>query len=320
MTETVEAAPRLSDLSERERGDRFDRLQERLEPVWRLMRRNDPLESLVVVPSIAPPPGDMGSVVQAYEERLLFLLLLLRQPCLRLIYVTGREVDETIVDYYLTLLPGVIPSQARARLHMVSANDGSPRPLTTKLLQRPRVLEEIRRRIPDRERCHLVPFTTTPDERDLALTLGIPLYGADPRHLHFGTKTGCRRLFEQAGVTHPLGREGITDLDGVVDALVTMRAARPSMPRAIVKHNDGVAGRGNAVVDLQGVPAPGSVGEPAELRTRVEQMQLEHPGTDLPEYVQRLAEGGGIVEEHIGGGERRRPPRQPRPPPPRGGG
>jgi len=101
MSQLVESEPRLSDLSEQERSERFARLQERLVPVWRMMRLNDPAESLVVVPSIAPPPGDMGSVVQAYEERLLFLLLLLRQPCLQLIYVTGREVDETIVDYYL---------------------------------------------------------------------------------------------------------------------------------------------------------------------------------------------------------------------------
>ena len=36
-------------------------------------------------------------------------------------------------------------------------------------------------------------------------------------------------------------------------------------------------------------------------------MQLEHPGTNLPEYAQRLAEGGGIVEEHIGGVELRSP-------------
>jgi PGM1 C-terminal domain/ATP-grasp domain len=307
MTGTVEAEPRLSELTERERSDRFDRLQERLEPVWRLMRRNDPLESLVVVPSIAPPPGDMGSIVQAYEERLLFLLLLLRQPCLQLIYVTGREVEQAIVDYYLALLPGVIPSQARARLHMIAARDGSPRPLTTKLLERPRVLEAIRRRIPDRERCHLVPFTTTPLERDLALCLGIPLYGADPRHLHFGTKTGCRRLFEDAGVAHPLGHEGVTDIDGAVDALASMRAARPGMSRAIIKHNDGVAGRGNAVIDLQGLPSPGSPEEPAALRARVEQMECEHPGTDLAEYLARLAEGGGIVEEYLGGVELRSP-------------
>jgi hypothetical protein len=299
--------PRLSDLDERERCERFDRLQQRLVPVWRAMRLNEPGESIVVVPSITPPPGDTGAVVQAYEERLLFLLLLLRQPRLQLVYVTGRTVDSALIDYYLALLPGVIPSQARARLHMISAQDGSPRPLTSKLLRRPRVLEEIRGHVPDRSRCHLVPFTVTTDERDLALALGIPLYGADPRHLHFGTKTGCRRLFEEAGVTHPLGREGITDLDGVARALTWMRANRPHMTRAIVKHNDGVAGRGNAVVELQGLPAPGAPDEAAELRARVERMQFEHPGTDLPEYAQTLARGGGIVEEHIGGVEVRSP-------------
>src|SRR5215217_5966854 len=138
MSQLAAPEPRLSDLTDQERSDRFARLQERLPPVWRMMRLNDPAESIVVVPSIAPPPVDTGSVVQAYEERLLFLLLLLRQPSLQLIYVTGREVDEAIVDYYLALLPGVIPSQAKARLHMIAAHDGSPRPLTTKLLERPR--------------------------------------------------------------------------------------------------------------------------------------------------------------------------------------
>ena len=250
----------------------------------------------------------MGAVVQAYEERLLFLLLLLRQPRLQLIFVTGREVDEAIVDYYLALLPGVIPSQARARLHMIAAHDGSPRPLTD---EAPRSARVSSRRSAAASRiargaisCH---SPRRPLERDLALALGIPLYGADPRHLHFGTKTGCRRLFEEAGVAHPLGREGITGVDGAVDALSWMRGSKPHMSRAIVKHNDGVAGRGNAVVELQGLPAPGSAEERAELRARVEQMQFEHPGTDLPEYLQRLAEDGGIVEEHIGGVELRSP-------------
>ena len=52
--------------------------------------------------------------MQAMEERALFLLLLLRQPRLRMIYVTSQPVSEAIVEYYLGLLPGVIPSQARA--------------------------------------------------------------------------------------------------------------------------------------------------------------------------------------------------------------
>ena len=54
MTQLAEPEPRLSDLSEPERRERFTRLQERLPPVWRAMRLNEPGESLVVVPSIVP--------------------------------------------------------------------------------------------------------------------------------------------------------------------------------------------------------------------------------------------------------------------------
>ena len=42
-----------------------------------------------------------------------------------------------------------------------------------------------------------MPFLTTEAERDLALALGIPMYGADPVHLRFGTKSGSRRLFAE---------------------------------------------------------------------------------------------------------------------------
>ena len=75
-------------------------------------------ESVVVLPSVTldrTTPGS-GSMGQAFEERFLFLLLLLRQPRLRMIYVTSMPIRPSIVEYYLALLPGVIPSHAMARL------------------------------------------------------------------------------------------------------------------------------------------------------------------------------------------------------------
>ena len=77
------------------------------------MRLNRPGESIVVVPSMTPDPTTPGSIVQAHEERFLFLLLLLRQPRLQMIYVTSLPIASTIVEYYLALLAGVIPSHAR---------------------------------------------------------------------------------------------------------------------------------------------------------------------------------------------------------------
>ena len=271
------------------------------------MRLNQPDESIVVVPSVTPDATHTGATLQALEERLLFLLLLLRKPRMRVIYVTGRRVPESVVDYYLSLLPGVIPRQARARLHMVATHDGSTRSLAEKLLERPRVLAEIRALIPNPARSHLVPYTTSTLERDLALTLGVPLYGADPELLPFGTKTGCRRLFAEADVPHPIGFEDIHDVADAVDALARMRAAKPAVTDAIVKLNDGVAGRGNAVVDLRELPAPGSADERAALGGRVEAMAFEASDVLLSRYLAQLAQDGGIVEERVGGVELRSP-------------
>jgi pheganomycin biosynthesis PGM1-like protein len=299
----------LDDLSEPERYHRFDELQRQLPAVWDGMRLNHDGESVVIIPSVTIDRVSerSGSMTQAYEERFLVLLLLLRQPRLRVIYVTSLPVAPAIVEYYLALLPGVIPSHARARLSLVPVNDASPRPLSQKLLERPRLMRQIAALIPDRSRSHLIPYNTTAMERDVALALGIPMYGADPRLFGLGTKTGCRRLFAEEGVQHPLGFEDLHTLAEVRDAVVRLRAARPTVSSVIVKLNEGVAGEGNAVVDLTGLPAPGSPSERDEVDSRLRSMSFEQPDTPLDAYVGKLAERGGIVEERITGVELRSP-------------
>ena len=90
-TDTQRPAPHLSDLDESERNRLFSRLQERMPAVWD--------ESVVVVPSVTldPTVPGAGSLSQAFEERLLFLLLLLRQPWLRMIYVTSMPIKPSIL-------------------------------------------------------------------------------------------------------------------------------------------------------------------------------------------------------------------------------
>src|SRR5206468_3050085 len=81
----------------------------------------------------------------------------------------------------------------------------------------------------NKDRAHLVCYNTTFLERNLALRLGIPLYGADPQHVSFGTKSGCRKLFARAGINHPVGADNLNSMEEVVSTLVRMRSQRPSM-------------------------------------------------------------------------------------------
>ncbi len=296
------------DLSEEEAAARFQHLQRKLVPLWKSISCfNNDEQTIVVVPSLDVDMELTGSEMQAYEERMLFLLLLLRQPCARLVYVTSQAISSVIIDYYLDLLPGVIGSHARRRLFLVAPLDASPRPLIRKLLERPRLVERIRRLILDPDRAHLVPYNTTTSERDLALHLGIPVYGADPRFLHFGTKTGCRRLFREEGIPHPAGRQDLRTAADVVRAIADLRTAEPRVLQVLVKLDEGISGFGNALVDLEGLCEPGDPGEPEAIGCRLREMRFELPTMTYEAFMQKLGRGGGVVEERLVGDELRSP-------------
>ena len=232
---------------------------------------------------------------------------MLRDESLSIVYVTSSPVASVTVDYYLSLLPARLRWSARRRLTMLSAGDGSPRPLSAKVLEHPGLLDQIRAALPNRTVAQLVPYETTERERDLALALDIPMYGADPRHHPLGTKSGCRELFARVGAPHPLGVEQIAGTGDAIAAIADLRARRPRIAQLVVKLNEGVSGRGNAIVDLAGLPAPGAPDEFLRIGERLFAMALEDQTLTVDAYLQRLSEVGGIVEERITGADLRSP-------------
>jgi len=263
--------------------------------------------TVVVVPSLTIDIPIPTVEQQAYEERMLFLLFILAQPHLRLIYITSLPVPPEIIDYYLDILPGVVASNARRRLFLVSPQDGSQRPLTRKLLERPALLAHIRALIPDPDNAHIVPFNTTDLERELALALGIPMYAADPDLFAFGTKSGGREIFAAENIPHPLGVENLFSEDTAVSAIASLRAQQPDMSAVVVKLNEGVGGMGNTFVPLQNLPAPGHPAEREALRAAFRAMQFEIPDFTYDAYLAQFSAGGGIVEQFLGGEEVRSP-------------
>jgi hypothetical protein len=247
---------------------------------------------------------------QAYEERLLCSLLELREPRLRMVYVTSNLVSPAIVDYYLSFLPRRIRSSARARLTLVGLRDRDTRPLSEKLLERRVVLERIRASLRDDSCAQLIPYTTTELERAVADELGIPMLGADPALSHLGTKSGCRALFASLGVPHPVGTEGLASTEAVIDAIAKLRGVRAGLRRVVVKLNSGVSGEGNALVDLDRLPAPGSPDEAQHIAQRVASLSPEAPGISPDLFLSALAAGGGVVEEWIEAREIRSPSAQ----------
>jgi hypothetical protein len=289
-------------ISEKEARARFAALQDKLVPLWEHIRRfNESEQTIVVVPSQTIEFDCKGAEMQAYEERMLFMLLLLRQPRARLVYATSQTILPSTLDYYLSILPGVVNSHAAQRFFNIAVEDRSPRPLTIKLLERPHVCERIRSLIIDPDRAHLVAFNVTMYERDLTLRLGIPIYGANPETAPLGTKSGGREVFASTGVSHPIGRENLRSRDDLLNALREMRDKKPGVTRAIVKLNDAVSGEGSALVELADLPTLGAAEAAALMEQRVRSMTFALSSMTFERFFNSLAEHGGIVEECIRG-------------------
>ena len=275
---------------------RFDALKPRLAALWStIFPGDDEPYTSVIVPSLTLHQSELRKIDGAtfYEERLLFLLIRLRNPRAHMVYVTSQPIHPLVLEYYLQFLAGVPASHARARLTLLCAQDCSPRPLTQKILERPRLLERIRQGIPDPSRAYLTVFNATPLERTLAVRLDIPLNGVDPRLASLGTKSGSRKVFRAAGVPFPAGREDLRSERDVEDALVDLRREKPGLRRAVVKLNESFSGEGNAIFTF---PVRRSH---AAMRDALRGLRFAVPSERRETYFAKLSRMGGIVEEFL---------------------
>jgi hypothetical protein len=279
-------------------GEAFSAVQAGLAPMWpsMTMRRRDGDRTLLVVSSVSIPiPANYQPLIPAYEERYLsYVIALANDPNTRVVFVTSQPVLPRLFDYYLGLQPASHQADVRSRLTNISIGDGSLRPLTEKIIERPRVVERIRASVPDPSRAVMLPFMTTELEARLVVELGIPVYGTDPRLADLGTKTGSREIFVAAGVPHARGTNGVRTVGEVAAALADLLAGPDPPEAAILKHDEGVSGGGNAQIDLRGA-------RPEDLEDRVLALTPEDPDLDTEAFLALLEELGGVVEERLTG-------------------
>ncbi len=196
-------------ISELEQVDQFRKLQSTLAERWKTSELFDNSEAdILIIPSLSIDQREIQKVegFEHYEERLLFSLIRLRNPRTRLIYVTSMPLHPSIIDYYLQLLPGIPFSHARNRLLLLSTYDASLKPLSQKILERPRLLARIRQAL-RLDKAFMTCYNSTIWEAELSLQLGVPLYASAPDLQVWGTKSGSRQIFQESGVPHPDGSD-----------------------------------------------------------------------------------------------------------------
>ncbi len=258
--------------------------------------------TVVIIPSLTMDQEILSKIsgINHYEERLLCLLMLLRMPRTHVIYVTSETIDPVIIDYYLHMLPGVTGYHALRRLTLLSCHDSSTKPLTQKILERPRIIKRIKDFIPPDHEAHLACFNVTAYERTLSVQLQIPVYGCDPDLYELGSKSNGRKIFRDCGLNVPDGFEDLHTPDDIINALAKLKIKYPQIRKAVVKVNDGFSGDGNAIFYYKGSET--SLDIVAWIKENL-QHNLQLIATDLSYeiFLKKFFEMGGIAEEFIEG-------------------
>ena len=257
--------------------------------------------TVIIVPSLTMDQEILSKVsgVVHYEERLLCMLMLLRMPRTQVIYLTSTPIDPVIIDYYLHMLPGITGYHAQRRLTLLSCHDSSPKPLTQKLLERPRLIQRIKECIPVDHEAHMACFNVTPLERSLAIQLQVPIYGCDPDLFELGNKSNSRKTFKECGLPVPPGMEDLHTEEDIVNALVQLKQEDPSMRRAVVKVNDGFSGDGNGIFRYDGIEEQGDWHQ--WVRERLSSLQLVATDLSYDMFLKKYFDMGGIVEAFVEG-------------------
>jgi PGM1 C-terminal domain/ATP-grasp domain/Pre ATP-grasp domain len=244
------------------------------------------VKTIIVCPSLSFPTVELRKItgIEHYEERMLFVVLALRDPAMRVIYLSSMPVDDDVIAYYLSF---VDDEHARRRLHLLSVGDPEPRALTGKLLQSSELIGRLCKLVGDRGAAYLLPFNVTSSEAALAEALGVPLFGPPLRLIQLGSKTGARRVARTAGVEVLDGAEDLRSEGDIEKAVVALLQRRPDAAAVVIKLNNGFSGQGNAIVEAGSVRAP----------LRESPVVFCAPGESWATFAAKAAATGAVVEE-----------------------
>ncbi|MBD2042336.1 peptide ligase PGM1-related protein [Microcoleus sp. FACHB-672] len=296
-------------LSSIDQADKFRQLQTDLRTRWQSVDLFDTGDyDILVVPSLSLDQREMLKIegVHHYEERLLFSLIRLRNPFTRLIYVTSQPLHPSVIDYYLQLLPGIPFSHARDRLLLFSTYDTSPKPLSEKILERPRLMQRIRQAL-DPLKSYMICYNSTPLEEALSVQLGIPLLAAAPDLLYWGTKSGSRQIFTECNVPLPAGSQLVHTADDLAEAAGELWAKEPQLQRMVIKLNEGFSGEGNALLDLKPLQDVAPANRVQAIREQFSSLRFQAVNETWENFSSRIPELGAIAEAFIEGEEKRSP-------------
>lgn len=178
---------------------------------------------ILLVSSFSADPRTLRAIsgIESWPERQLIELRPLCGPENRLILVTPVAVSEACLDAVLELIPCAPAAWLRRRLQLINLNDRTPPPLAQKLLERPRLLEQLQREL--RPGGVLAAYAVGALETQLAARLDLQLECSASTLSRLGSKAGSTAVFAELGLSQPATTplcHSLSELQEAIEALL----------------------------------------------------------------------------------------------------
>ena len=118
--------------------------------------------------------------------------------------------------------------------------------------------------------------------------------GLDPDLLSLGSKSGNRKIFDEAGVSYPGGTENLKTEDDIIDALMALGKAQPELETAVVKINEGFGGEGNGNFTY-----PEDRDSRDAYKTALKNLDRTSTTESIDTFLKKFTQMGGIVEAFV---------------------
>mmetsp|Transcript_3573 Transcript_3573/g.7186 ORF Transcript_3573/g.7186 Transcript_3573/m.7186 type:complete len:1110 (+) Transcript_3573:42-3371(+) len=213
----------------------------------------------VHVPSISIHPDQRKSMhnFSILENTQMTRLCVLKDPLVEVIYISPFRIPEEVLGYFFTLLEVAGIPSPRSRVHVCLPENAGKFPehfsLSKKVLYSPVLMKKLKRMVKGRP-TYIVPGDLGAEDLQLAVELDLPLMSGEPDVAALlGSKTGCRRVFQQAGVGTAVGVHGIYDEKDFFKHLSMLVVEHIDTKRWMFKIDHERGGRGTAYLDLMAI-------------------------------------------------------------------
>ncbi len=165
-------------------------------------------------------------------------------PPVRQVLVVSQHAQPAAYEYVLQLVAGIPASKSKDRLVLSLGGRSPGASLTEKILNRPDVLDQLRRVMAGSDQADLHCYMNTKGESVLAHVLGANLQATDPALQYWGSKPGGRELLQAAGVPVSPGTQTAWSVRGLAEEIAALAESDSKPGRWVVKLSNGVSGGG----------------------------------------------------------------------------